>query len=190
MKIIKKVFLVFAAIMLLSGCSSSAETKVYADGAKKPRFSRFSNKPLSKFSTEFKTNDDGRTNNIKKATESINETVIGPNEVFSFNDSVGPTNEKNGYMEAIIFVDGEEELGFGGGVCQVSSTLYNAALEANLEITERHPHSKRVYYVPEGKDAATSYGSVDLKFKNTLGYPIKIKSYVRDGSISVEIIKG
>jgi len=184
-------------LALPTGCTASSETVVHAEGRERPRFTRNrSTKPLNEqlatFTTEFDLNDEGRTNNIEKAAESINETILQPGEIFSFNETVGPTIEKHGYMEAIIFVDGEKERGFGGGVCQVSSTLYNAVLEIDLEVTERHPHSRPVFYVEEGKDAATSYGSVDLKFKNTLEFAIKIKAHVvtgEIGKITTEIVR-
>jgi vancomycin resistance protein YoaR len=88
-----------------------------------------------------------------------------------------------------VFNQGKESKGYGGGVCQVSSTLFNTAEKAGLEIVERHRHSKRVYYVPKGKDAATSYGGVDFKFKNTLAYPIKINARADDEKVTVSVIK-
>ena len=145
------------------------------------------NKVLSTFSTEFKGATKGRKNNIMRACEAINEKTVAPGEVFSFNDNVGPTTKNKGFSLAKIFVKGKESEGYGGGVCQVSSTLYNAALEAGMEIVERHPHSKRVYYVEEGKDAATSYGAIDFKFKNTSAGPVKISSAVTGEKLTVNI---
>jgi len=145
------------------------------------------NKTLSSFSTEFKNATKSRSHNIRRASASIDQTVITPGETFSYNNTIGPTSKANGYMLGRVFVKGKDSKGYGGGVCQVSSTLYNAALEAELEITERHPHSKAVGYVEEGKDAATSYGSVDLKFVNNKSFPIKINSYVETDKITVAI---
>ncbi|MCL1924407.1 MAG: VanW family protein, partial [Defluviitaleaceae bacterium] len=102
---------------------------------------------------------------------------------------VGPTTRERGFEKAKIIVNGEEKEGYGGGVCQISSTLYNAAKNAGLEIIERHPHSKEVAYIEKGKDAATSYGGVDLKFKNTLPYSVKIDSYIAGNAVYVQIVR-
>lgn len=133
---------------------------------------------LSEFSTEFDESDKGRSNNIKTASRSIDNIVIYPGETFSYNESVGPTIKRYGYEKATIYDKGTKKKGYGGGVCQVSSTLYNAAEKAGMEIIERHHHSLPVSYVPEGKDAATSYGGIDFKFVNNKSYPVKINSWV------------
>lgn len=143
---------------------------------------------LSSFTTKYNQRDKARANNIQLAARSINEKTVEPGEEFSYNNTVGPTTEKRGYMEAKIFVDGKEEKGYGGGVCQVSSTLYNTVEKSGLETTERHEHSKKVFYVKPNMDAATSYGKIDYKFKNTVDYPIVIKSYADNGSLTVDIV--
>jgi len=145
-------------------------------------------KPLATFSTNFNASNEARANNIKISSNSVNGTILEPGEIFSFNKAVGPTIESRGYQAAVIFVDGQEKKGFGGGVCQTSSTIYNAAQMAGLEITERHPHSKKVHYVGDNQDAATSYGVIDLKFKNTKNFPVKINSYVKGDGVHVEIV--
>lgn len=89
---------------------------------------------------------------------------------------------------ARIFIKGKDSKGYGGGVCQTSSTLYNAVLNAGLEVVERHPHSKSVQYVEKDKDAATDYGGIDFKFKNSLNYPIKIVSIVENGTVKISIL--
>lgn len=149
----------------------------------------FGSTSLGSFSTKFNADNEPRVNNIKIASEAVNGTLIKSGEVFSYNSTVGPTTEARGYKKAKIFVDGKEKQGFGGGVCQVSSTVYNAAVAAEMEITERHAHSKDVAYVAKDKDAATSYGVIDLKFKNTKEHPIKVISYVKENTIFVEILK-
>ncbi len=121
---------------------------------------------LGSFSTKFNPKQKGRSSNIKRASDSINSVVVNPGETFSYNETIGPTSRKNGYKLGTIFVKGEMFEGYGGGVCQVSSTLYNAAANAGMTIVERHDHSRPVPYVEKGKDAATSYGGVDFKFKN------------------------
>lgn len=144
---------------------------------------------ISSFATTIYDKNEHRVNNIKLAAEDLDGTVIEPGEVFSFNGTVGRRTKEKGYEEAPIFVNGEKGKGVGGGVCQVSTTLYNAALEADLEIIERHRHSRKVSYVEEGKDAAVVYNSKDLRFKNTKDYPIEIKISVSDDQIRVTLNK-
>ncbi|MCL2574070.1 MAG: VanW family protein [Defluviitaleaceae bacterium] len=137
--------------------------------------------------TDYNADIKNRTTNMVIATNTINGIVLQPDEVFSFNEVIGKTTKEKGYKPAKIFVRGKEEQGMGGGICQVSSTLYNAADFAGLEIVERHPHSKKVTYVKEGRDAATSYGGVDLKFRNTLPHPVKIVATAVGGKLTVGI---
>jgi len=143
---------------------------------------------LSTFSTKFDpASDEGRAVNIKLASNAIDRVLVKPGEEFSFNRAVGPTTAKNGYKESVIYVSGKKDKGFGGGVCQVSSTLYNAANSAGMTIVERHDHSLPVGYVEAGKDAATSYGVKDFRFVNELTYPVVIVSQVLDGKITVSV---
>jgi len=144
---------------------------------------------LSTYTTKFNKNAKARTHNMKLSSIAIDNHVLNPGDVFSFNGVVGYAGPQQGYQKAVIFVDGKEEQAYGGGICQVSSTLYNAAMDAGLEIVERHPHSKPVGYVPKGKDAATSYNGVDLKFKNTHPFPVTINSYMSDSTFTTEILK-
>ncbi|MCL2527180.1 MAG: VanW family protein [Defluviitaleaceae bacterium] len=142
---------------------------------------------LASHKTEFDASDDNRRTNIAQASSSINGHVVQPGETFSYNQTVGPTIERRGYKESIIYVDGEKEKGFGGGVCQVSTTLSIAADEAGMTITERHDHSRPVSYAQEGEEAATSYGGIDFKFKNEKPFAVVIHSLVQDGNIYVSI---
>lgn len=117
-------------------------------------------KEISSFSTKIKNKKDlNRQSNISITCSSLNNTIIKPNEVFSFCDTVGPATSDRGYKNANIIVKGTETKGLGGGNCQVSSTLYNSVLAVldQLEVIERHPHSAPVPYIQEGKDAAVSY---------------------------------
>lgn len=145
---------------------------------------------ISTYSTAIKDNAAGRLTNIRITCSTINGTVINPGETFSFNNIVGkPTSEK-GYQEAKIIIDHKTETGIGGGNCQVSSTLYNAVLNIpTLTIVERHEHGKDVTYVPEGKDAAVSYGSLDFKFRNNNNYKIRINLISDDKNITATLIK-
>ena len=146
------------------------------------------NEVLGEYTTKFSAEPKARNENISHAAKTIDNTVIGPGETFSYNATVGPTTKNNGYKRARIFVRGKKAFGYGGGVCQVSSTLYNAAAAADMEIIERHSHSLPVEYVPKGKDAATSYGGIDLKFKNTRSYPVEIDTKVTENSVTVQIV--
>ena len=139
------------------------------------------------FSTSYKDGSKGRIHNIRRAAEVISGTVLQPGEVFSYNETLGPTTKANGYKKARIFVRGKDAEGYGGGVCQVSSTLYNAADMAGLTIVERHPHSKKVGYVKEGRDAATSYGGIDLRFQNTKAYAVRIETVTDAETVTVRI---
>ena len=141
------------------------------------------------FSTSYKGGNKNRIHNIKRAAESINNVVLQPNEVFSYNETLGPTSKRNGYKKARVFVQGRDAEGYGGGVCQVSSTLYNAADMAGMEIIERHPHSKKVGYVKEDRDAATSYGGIDFRFRNTKAYAVRILASTDAENVTVRFVR-
>ena len=145
---------------------------------------------LGSHSTEFDASDENRATNIRQASKTINGTVVEPGASFSYNQTVGPTIERRGYKESIIYVDGEKEKGVGGGVCQVSTTLSIAADNAGMTITERHDHSRPVTYANEGEEAATSYGGIDFKFKNEKSFPVIITSSVQGGTIRVVVSEG
>jgi vancomycin resistance protein YoaR len=107
-----------------------------------------------------------RTENVRLSSKELDGLLIKPGEVISFNETVGPRLMERGYRKAKIIINGKFEYGLGGGVCQVSSTLYNLLLLSGLEITERHSHSVRINYVPLGRDATVVYGKKDLVFLN------------------------
>lgn len=139
------------------------------------------------FSTRFDASNKNRAKNIELAAETINGKVLSPGERFSFNSVVGNTTAAKGYLKAGAYSAGELVENYGGGICQVSSTIYNAALYANLEIVERYNHSAVVSYVDPGLDATISYGSRDFKFKNSRQYAIKINAKANNGILEVEI---
>lgn len=146
--------------------------------------------PMASFSTVIGDNSSGRLTNIRITCSIINGTIINPNETFSFNEIVGKPTAERGYQEAKIIVDHKTETGIGGGNCQVSSTLYNAVLAIpSLTVVERSEHGKEVGYVPKGKDAAVSYGSLDFKFKNTTSNKIKINISTDDKNITATILQ-
>ena len=142
---------------------------------------------LGHFSTRYDASAKNRAKNIELASEAINGTVLMPGETFSFNRTVGPTPASKGYMLAGAYSAGELVQNYGGGVCQVSSTIYNAVLYANLEIVERYNHSSVVGYVDPGRDATISYGSRDFKFKNSRKYAIRINAKASNGILDIEI---
>ncbi len=145
---------------------------------------------ISAFSTELKDKSEGRLTNIGITCSTLNETIIQNGETFSFNQTVGKPTAEKGYKEASVIIDHKTEKGIGGGNCQVSSTLYNAVLAIpSLIVTERHEHGKDVTYVPDGKDAAVSYGSLDLKFRNDTGYNIKILASTDNKTVTIKLLK-
>ena len=142
---------------------------------------------LSSFPTYYSTSDRDRTTNLILAANKINGTVVMPGEVFSYNQVVGERTIAAGYKEAPIYVNGEVVDGLGGGICQVTSTLYNAVVLANLEIVERSNHQFVPSYVKASRDATVVYGSIDFKFKNNRNYPIKILCSVNNGVVNFAI---
>ena len=142
---------------------------------------------LSSFSTRYDASQIGRSKNLSLAAEKINGTVVMPGEVFSYNKTVGERTIAAGYTEAAGYAGGKIVPTLGGGICQISSTLYDAVLYANLDIVERRNHMFLTSYVGAGKDATVVYGSIDFKFKNTRNYPIKIEASVRNGIAKVDI---
>ena len=137
--------------------------------------------------TYYQTSSVSRKNNIKQALKSLDGIVIEPNQVVSFNNITGLRNENNGYMKAKTIRNGSYYEEFGGGVCQVSSTLYNAALKADLQILEVHPHSLPVSYVQPCFDAMVNSGSSDLIIKNNLSYPVTIATSSKNDVCLVNI---
>ena len=142
---------------------------------------------LSTYSTRYSTSDRDRTTNLQLAASKINGTVIMPGETFSYNQVVGERTIAAGYKEAPIYVSGEVVDGLGGGICQITSTLYNAVLYANLEIVERSNHQFVPSYVKASRDATVVYGSIDFKFKNNRDYPIKLVCSVSGGIAKFDI---
>lgn len=145
---------------------------------------------VSTFSTKIYSSDKARQNNIQITCKSLDGTIVKKGETFSFCNTVGKATSAKGYQEADIFDhDGNKKKGIGGGNCQVSSTLYNALLNApSLKITERHEHSNKVPYVAKGKDAAVAYGSYDLKFINNSNNDIKITASTNGASVTISLI--
>lgn len=142
---------------------------------------------LATYSTTYSTGNVNRATNIALSAKSVNNYVLMPGETFSYNDTVGERTASRGYKEAGVYLNGEVTTGLGGGICQVSSTLYNAILLANLEIVERSNHTFKPTYVPAGQDATVSWGAPDFKFKNNRNYPIKLVATTGNGAITFNI---
>ncbi len=143
---------------------------------------------LSEYSTPYHAYQRDRTHNLKLATNILNKTVVMPGEEFSLNEVIGPRLTELGYRDAPIFIEGEVRPSVGGGLCQVASTTYNAALLANLRILERHHHSRPVHYCPTGRDATVYWGQYDFKFANSLSHPILILSHLSDSRLYVKML--
>lgn len=142
---------------------------------------------LSTHSTRYDASQRDRSTNLKIACQKINDKVILPGEIFSYNKALGKRTPAAGYKNAKVYENGQVVDGIGGGICQISSTLYNTVLKANLEIIERKNHMFVTSYTPAGTDATVAYGSIDFKFKNTRNYPIKIKASCSNGVATVSI---
>ena len=142
---------------------------------------------LGTFTTTYSASNENRETNLKLSSEKINGTIIMPGEIFSYNKIVGERTIAKGYKEAAVYSGGKVINGIGGGICQLSSTLYNAVVYANLEIVSRSNHMFLTSYVTAGRDATVSWGTLDFSFKNTRKYPIKVVSIVKNGLVTVEI---
>ncbi|MGM0919931.1 MAG: VanW family protein [Bacillota bacterium] len=145
---------------------------------------------IGSYKTTFNPSVAGRSTNIAISSNAINEIVLGPGDRFYFNLIVGERTPARGYQKALEIVNKEFVEGIGGGICQTSSTLYNAVAKAGLEIIELHHHSKAVGYVPINQDATVSWGGYDFKFMNNKDYPVIIKSITdqKSGTLEVQII--
>lgn len=143
---------------------------------------------ISTYTTSFNPKQ-SRAVNIGLAASKINGTVVRPGQEFSFSDTVGPRTAENGFVMATTFVNKEEVPGIGGGICQVSSTMYAAMLQGDITATQRHAHSLPVSYIPEGMDATIAAGTKDLTFTNDFDYPIVINAVVTNGTVTVSFSK-
>lgn len=142
---------------------------------------------LGTFYTSYASSGYNRSNNVELATRTINDLVLMPGEVFSYNAALGQRTAAKGYLPAGVYVGGKVSTDYGGGICQVSSTLYNAVLLADLEVLDRTCHYFYPGYVPPGQDATVSWGAPDFKFKNNRDYPIRIVGSAGSGDLTVSI---
>lgn len=145
---------------------------------------------IATYTTTLYDKEQTRIDNINLAISKLNGVIIENGAEFSFNNTLGPMNEGNGFKKATGFDSNGKKIKIsGGGICQISSTLYNCALIAGFDITERHPHSKRVYYVPKDKDATILYGSLDLKFVNNSGSKVRIDASATKSTVTITLVK-
>lgn len=146
---------------------------------------------ISSFSTRLPKDTKARYSNIELACKTLNGTIVKSGDTFSLWEVLGCPTKAKGYRRAKAFTSGGKVIqSYGGGICQVSTTIYNAVLEVDgLKIKERHEHSRDVVYVEDGKDAAVSYDTADLKFKNTLEYDVKIEAKVKDNRVKIKLIR-
>ena len=142
---------------------------------------------LSSFSTKYDASNVPRTTNLKLAMAKLDGVVVSPGEIFSYNKTLGKRTAEAGYKEAGGYAGGRVVQTLAGGICQISSTLYDAVVYANLDIVERHNHMFLAGYVGAGKDATVVYGSLDFQFKNTRNYPIMIKTSIGNGIAKIDI---
>ena len=150
--------------------------------------SKLFNATLASFSTNYSSSASGRKTNVAVAASKLNGKVVGPGERFSFNETVGKRTVENGFKEAPEYLNGESVMGIGGGTCQVSTTLFNTLLLADMKITERANHSLTVHYVPLGRDAAVADNGADLKFVNNTDYPVRLEAQANGSTITISLI--
>ena len=144
-------------------------------------------KKLASFSTSFASFSNARAHNIGLAAKAINGSILMPGEIFSFNDYIGEISKKKGFVVAPVLEDGNYKPGVGGGICQVSTTLYRTALDSGLKIIERSKHGLPSSYIGLGLDATVYWGSIDLKFQNILEYPMLIEAYTDKKSLYINM---
>lgn len=175
-----------AAEMLPAGLSSAAaatsapEQKHRDEG--RPR-------KIAAFSTSFAASGEGRAHNVEAVAQALDNTLLMPGDVFDFGSIVVKAERERGFKEAPVIVSGKLKPGIGGGICQVSSTLYNAVLHADgIDIVERRNHSLPVGYLPVGLDATFADGFINFRFRNATGKPLRIKTEVRNKTVTVKLL--
>lgn len=142
---------------------------------------------LATFTTRYDVSDVDRSTNLRIACQKINGKVVLAGDTFSYNQALGKRTEAAGYKNGKVYEAGQVVDGIGGGICQISSTLYNTALLANLDIVERRNHQFVTSYVPAGRDATVVYGVTDFKFKNTRKYPVRIVASANNGIATISM---
>jgi len=160
---------------------------VTESGYKPEDVAQLSEVVLASFSTYFNSSVAGRAKNIELSALAIDNIIVGTQDIFSFNTTVGPSDADHGYQPAKEIVNKQLVDGIGGGICQTSSTLFNAVDQVGVSYVEKHHHSLSVGYVPAGRDATVSFGGPDFRFQNTSGVPFIIKTIYGRGKLTVEV---
>lgn len=196
MKVLLTMFVFLSFSFILSGCDNKKNENIgkTSNNENSINISRTSTESteteLASFSTPLKSGVANRIVNIKLTCGKINGYTLRNGETFSFNNLIGPCIAEEGYKEAEIYVNKQIKYALGGGNCQVSTTLYNAALAVpGITIVERHEHGKSVDYIQDGKDATVSYNTLDLKFKNETGNDLKLYASCDDINVYAKICK-
>ncbi|NHC39754.1 VanW family protein [Bacillus sp. MM2020_1] len=176
-------------ILLVSEKGGNVELPLYvtASGYQEEDAAHLDEVVVASYTTHFNNGVAGRTENIKLSAQAINNVILGSKDSFSFNTTVGPSDAEHGYQKAPEINYGKLVEGYGGGICQTSSTLYNAIDQLAVQYIEKNHHSLKVGYVPLGRDATVSYGGKDFRFQNTAGVPLMLKAIVSNGSLTVEV---
>ncbi|ALC87188.1 hypothetical protein AM499_16270 [Bacillus sp. FJAT-22090] len=142
---------------------------------------------IASYTTYFDASDVNRNKNIEISARAINDVIVGSGDYFSFNELTGPRDKANGYQPAPEIINKKLVMGIGGGVCQTSSTLFNVVDQLSVTYVERNHHSLDVGYVPKGRDATVSYGTLDFRFQNTSGAPFLIKAIFGSNFLTIEV---
>ncbi len=195
-----KFILILVSVLLLNGCDMIKEEVPMPSEIPMPSempMSTVTPSPaatdapvaLGTFITEILDTDPDRVHNLQLCASVLTGIRIDAGGEFSFNNTVGQRTAEKGYEEAAILIDGNREYATGGGICQISSTLYNAAMDAGMEILERHTHTNEVHYVPLGQDAAVSFGTQDFRFKNPLPHAVSVEITVENTEVKATLYK-
>jgi vancomycin resistance protein YoaR len=176
-------------VLTASAAGGDVELPLYVteSGYKNEEVDQLREVVIETFTTRFNSGVVGRSKNIKLSAEAINNIIVGAGDTFSFNTTVGPSDAAHGYQKAKEIVNKKLVDGIGGGICQTSSTLFNAVDQLGVSYIEWHHHSLSVGYVPVGRDATVSYGGPDFQFQNTTGAPFIIKSIYKKGTLTIEV---
>ncbi|MFJ7952518.1 VanW family protein [Lysinibacillus sp. NPDC096418] len=176
-------------ILAVSGTGGNVEMPLYVteSGYSFEDIPHLEEVVVASYTTYFNSADVGRNKNIELSAQAINNVIVGSGDQFSFNTVVGPRDEANGYQPAPEIINKKVVMGIGGGICQTSSTLFNAVDQVFIKMVERHHHSLDIGYVPKGRDATVSYGGLDFRFQNTSDVPFLIKTIYGKDFLTVEV---
>ena len=186
-----KKYVIFLALLLCSCSAPKKQNKIENEPQAQGETRKITLQEIavSEAITDIIDRGENRVNNILLACQKVSGIKLSPGEEFSFNKTTGRKTAKNGYKTAPVLVDGEKSYGIGGGVCQVSTTIYMAAKSGGFEITEHHNHSESVAYAPDGMDATVVYGFKDFRFINNTEDDIYIYTWAENGKVYAKIVK-